>query len=654
MSDEKDEGGGVVLGGISFGVGGTPTEVARDTEVKQDSRAVVQQGPVELGDALLPLRVIAVADLMPRGEFNAGANAPETATRVDPGAFDELFQRLAPRIAIEVESVLADSRKVRVDLSPNSMKSFRPDQLVKDVPLLRSLMDGRRVLERLRDGSVQVDDAASELNRLWNNSPFVSRVLGGVEVKAAPAAPMAAPTDTGASEGDVARILDMVDTGISSSSSEPVPAAAPAPAASKSEGKFGAVIAAIAHSGKNRAGARPDQGIALIEKAVGLQLGVILQHAEVRRLEEAWRGVAFLAARTPKEAVTLSVLSARLDDTPGALDKAINAGHGIEPPVTFAVVDSVCDGDAASLAHLRAIADVGEANACPIITNASSGMFGRHLDEVDRLDNKQALYDAPERAPWRAESNRPAMLWTALTINRVLARNAYDKRTSRIREATVVEQPSDEASAAVWVQPCWAVASLVMKSFDKTGWPCRITGAPDAGVIEDLPVRELELAHSGEKIAVPTEVFFSTETQKALGRLGLVALASQPNDDKAYLMRATTAYVPPPKRTQSYDTAEEQVRYPATPLADQLFVARLAQYLQALGSRIGASNTSTDVQKVLDAAVRELFEIAPPPGPELNVDVRERDGGLVATVTVRPRRFLGVGMEEITLGVPLA
>jgi len=153
---------------------------------------------------------------------------------------------------------------------------------------------------------------------------------------------------------------------------------------------------------------------------------------------------------------------------------------------------------------------------------------------------------------------------------------------------------------------------------------------------------------------VPTEVFFSTETQKALGRLGLVALASQPNAAKAYLMRATTAYVPPPKRTQSYDTAEEQVRYPATPLADQLFVARLAQYLQALGSRIGASNTSTDVQKVLDAAVRELFEIAPPPGPELNVDVRERDGGLVATVTVRPRRFLGVGMEEITLGVPLA
>jgi hypothetical protein len=39
---------------------------------------------------------------------------------------------------------------------------------------------------------------------------------------------------------------------------------------------------------------------------------------------------------------------------------------------------------------------------------------------------------------------------------------------------------------------------------------------------------------------------------------------------------------------------------------------------------------------------------------EINVDVTDQGGRVSAAVTVRPRRFLGVSMEEITLGVPLA
>ncbi len=652
MSDKEKDEGGVVLGGISFGVGGAPTKVAKDPQAEDEPRQGPQ--PIDLGDVLLPLRVIAVADLVPRAEHNAGANPPETAIRVEPTAFDELFARLSPRCAIEVDSVLAD-QKVRVDFAPRSMKSFRPDELVRDIPLLRSLMDGRRVLERLRDGSTSIDAAQSELNRLWNHSPFVARVLGGVELKAAPAAqPRATPAAP--ADDDVMRLLDMVDTGTSAdaaSAPSDAPVAAPPPRAAGGS-KFGAFIAAVAHAGKDRPGARPDQGIALIDKALGLQLGEILQHPEIRRLETAWRGVHFLASRTPKLGVKLEVLSARPEDTASLLDRAIQAGAGIEPPVSFAVVDTHCNGDAASFRQLRALAEVGEANAVPILTNAHEDLLGTHLEAVDRLDNKQALFDAPERAPWRAEANRPAMLWLSLGLNRILARTAYDKRSSRVREAEIAEQPSDERSAAVFIQPCWGVAALAMRSFDKTKWPHRIVGAPEAGILEDLPVREVELPHSGERIAVPTEVFFSTETQQSLARLGILALASQPNSDSAYLMRAATAYVPPPKRTQDGDTAEKQVRYPQTPLVDQLFVARLAQFLRALGSKISAGGNAADVQRILQAALHELFDIAPPPGPELDIDVREQDGNLTAHVTVRPRRFLGVSMDEITLGVPLA
>ena len=653
MSDDKEE-GGIVIGGISFGTG-SPKPKGKGAAA-----------PVEVDSELMPLRMVLVADLAARGAHNAGANAPESAIKIDVGAFDELFERIKPRAAIEVESVLGDGKKVRVDFAPTSMKSFRPDQLVRDMPLLASLMDGRRVLERLRDGSIGIDGATTELNRLWEGSSFAARVLGGVELKQQPsAADVKAPAVSKSDgEGDVMRILDMVDTGTTASgdsdgdgaAAQPAtaqPAAAPPPAAKKEGSKFGAFLAAVAHSGKDRPGARPDQGIALIEKALGMQLGAIVQHPEIRRLEEAWRGVHFLVSRAPKTGVKLEVLSVPPERTAELLSRAINAGAGIEPPMSVAIVDTVCDGDAAAFASLRALADIGEAQAVPIITNASGGLFGRHLEEVDRIDNIAGLYDAPERAPWRAESNRPAMLWLAMAMNRIYMRGAYDKRSSRIREATVAEQPDDEASAAVFIQPCWAIGSLIAKSFEKTGWPHRIVGAPQAGIVEDLAVREIETP-GGETIAVGTEAFFSTESQKALGRLGVIALAAQPNNDQVYVMRANTAYVPPPKRTQDYDTAEDQVRYPQTPLVDQLFVARLAQFLHALGSKISAGGNAAEVEKVLQGAIDELFSMAPPPGPELDIRVSEADGSLTASVTVRPRRFLGVSMEEITLGVPLA
>lgn len=661
---DKDD-GGIVVGGISFGVTGQPAEVSKGDEAGSSPEKTASAGPVELsdvaGDKMLPLRVVAVTDLVPRAEHNAGANAPERPLRVDPSAFDELFAQLQPKCALEVESVLSEGKKVRVDFAPRSMKDFRPDSLVREIPLLRSLMDGRRVLDQLREGTASIEAASSELGRLWNHSPFVSQVLGGVEVKPPPGVSPTAPAakQPGASDDDVARILDMVDTGTQADAPKAPSAPAhpppkPPTSAGSPEGRFGKFIAAVAHSGKDRPGARPDQGLRLIDRAVGLQLGAILQDLEFRRLETAWRGLHLLASRTPKTGVKLEVVSARPGDEAAALQRAIDAAPGIEPPVSFAVVDVEIGSDAPSLACLRAVADVAEANTVPVITNAGAGLFGHDdLTAIDRLDNKVALFEAPERAPWRAEANRPAMLWVAMAMNRVLGRQAYDKRTSRIREAAITEEPADPGRATVWLSPCWATATLAMKSFDKYGWPCRITGAPDGGIIEDLPVHDYQVRGTGESVAIPTEVFFSTETQKALGRLGVLALASQPNNDSAYLLSAATAYVPPPKRTMDGDTSDGPPRYPQAPLVDQLFVARLAQFLQALGGKIGSGGSPGDVENVLRAAVGELFEVAPPPGPEIDIDVSASDGRLHAAVTVRPRRFLGVSMEEITLGVPL-
>jgi type VI secretion system ImpC/EvpB family protein/type VI secretion system ImpB/VipA family protein len=615
---------------------------------------------------ILPLRVLLVADLVPRDEHNAGASAPEAAIRIDPARFEELFTKLRPRIAVEVPSVLAEGRPVRVDLAPTSLKSFRPDGLCAELPLLRSLLDGRLVLDRLRDGSVTQDQARSELDRLWGGSPFAREVLGllpssggaggAARTGGGQAAP--APTPVQAPETNVDALLAMVDLpGPSAVSSEPSFARprdeAPIPATPAAQSKFGDLIAQVARSGKSSAGGiRPVEAIARVERALGAQIGAILQHPEVRRLEQAWRGLRLLTERAQGHSgIRVDIVSARPENAAEAFDRAARTAG--DPPICCAIVDVVIDGTATSFARLEAIAKIAEKHTIPAVLNGSSKLLGLDdLQGVDRLDNKGSLFDAPHKAPWRSAVSKPETRWVSIAINGALARGPYDKTSSRVREAVIKEIPDDDGGF-VWIPPAYLVGSLIVKSFRDTGWPHRIVSGK-GGLIEDLQVREIKSGYEGEEgIAIPTEAFISTDSQRDLAKLGVLAIASAPNSDAAIVMNAPTAYVTPPKRTYDSASTEPELRLDRVSLIDQLFVARVVQFLHALCSKIPPSSDPAEVQPVVDAALWTLFENAPPGGLEINVNASNDGHGTSVAVTVRPRRFLGVQIEEVSLEMPL-
>lgn len=649
-SDEHK--GGFSLGGIGFGVGAprASAEVATGERAARPGAAV--DGLVEVEGMVLPMRVLVVGDFTPVAENNAGILPPTHAVRLAAGELDALFSALKPRLSLEVESVLHEGAKIRVDVPLGSLLAFRPDALCRDVAPLRALLDGKEILERLRSQTIGFEAASAELARRWEGAPLLARVLGGVTAPAlrverslTPAAPPA--------EDAADRILGMLDLDAAPPSSkgadEFADDAPPPPRTANAPGRFDAFLAAVAHSGKGATGApRPDEAIRIVERALGAQLGAILQHPEFRRLEEAYRGLALLVARTPKTGVLLDVVSCRADESSAALARIAGESDGTDvAPVTLAVVDHEVTRAAASLAWFRELAETAETHRVVVVTNAAPSLLGTALSEVERLDYPGALFEAPASAPWRAEVHRASALWTCLAMNRFYARGAYDARASRVREATVVEAASG-AEGEVWIRAAYAIAVLAVKSHARYEWPCGVTGARDGGLVDNLSVREISVA-SSERIAIPTEAFLSTETQRALSRLGITAFASQPNSDAAYLMTATTAYVPPPKRTYDGASSDPEVRFPATTLTDQLFVARLAQALDALGQRIARAGHSADARAYLQAGLGELFRNAPPSGPELELAIEEG----AAALTVRPRRFLGVGLEELTLRIPL-
>jgi type VI secretion system protein ImpC len=604
-----------------------------------DSPAEVSEGPI------LPLRILVVAALTPTADANAGASAPERPVRLDPAEPAAIFTKVRPRIGIEVPNVLFGGQPTKVELAPSGLKSFRPDGLVQEISIVRSLLDGKLVLDRLRAGELTEDQAQAQLDRLWGSASLAAEVLGRAPRAAtpAPASASAAPAPASSAGGSALdNILDMVDI-----PSGGAPAPVDEPASPEGQNKIASIISQVALGGRAKIG-RGKTGIPLVEEALGLQIGAILQHPEVRRLERSYRALSFLAERANRiPGVILEVVGIGDDGAAAALSRTLK---GADPPYTFAVVDVDVDGSARSLTELEALADIGERFTCPVFVNATEQLLGvGDLSRVDKLDSKMNLFTAPHRAPWRSTAHKQALRWVALATNGTLARQPYDKQSSRVREANIKELPGDH-EAFVWMPPIYALAVVCLNSFKETGWPARITGTRH-GVVENLPVREVE--DDGAPVAIPTQAFISTDSQRELSRIGILALASAPNSDAAYLHAAPTAYVQPDKKTYDSATTQAEDRPPAVSLVDQLFVGRLVQFARTLSGKIPPDSDPGEAKQVLEAATWALFDKAPPAGPEIRVDVQRGGDGLVAQFSVRPRRFLGVSLDELGFEMPI-
>ena len=182
------------------------------------------------------------------------------------------------------------------------------------------------------------------------------------------------------------------------------------------------------------------------------------------------------------------------------------------------------------------------------------------------------------------------------------------------------------------------------------------SGHERGGWLRTCPVHHLPSGYEGEEgIAIPTEAFLSTDTQRELAKSGVLALASAPNSDAVYLQSAPTAYVTPPKKTYDSATTEPEVRLERVSLVDQLFVARLVHFLRALCSKLPTAAAPAEAQSVVEGGLWALFEGAPPASVDFQVTAQSKGGqaGTTVQVTVRPRRYLGVSIEEIGLEMPL-
>lgn len=102
-------------------------------------------------------------------------------------------------------------------------------------------------------------------------------------------------------------------------------------------------------------------------------------------------------------------MSTNATDTTNTLNKAFVNNGNMKPPITCAITNVTIKNNATSLTRIRAITNVTKKFTIPIFTNTSPKLFDKnHLDNIDHLNNKTALFETPQHTPWQKKAHHPA------------------------------------------------------------------------------------------------------------------------------------------------------------------------------------------------------------------------------------------------------
>ena len=151
---------------------------------------------VYIGDAMemkeLPFVMGVLGDFSGKPEKALPALKDRKFVDIDRDNFNKVLGAMAPRLAYQVDDKLSgkDDQKLNVELKFKSMDDFSPENVAKQVPLLRALLEQRENLKNLSarlDGNDKLDEL---LQKVLSNSE-VREALAKELGSPAPEAPKA-------------------------------------------------------------------------------------------------------------------------------------------------------------------------------------------------------------------------------------------------------------------------------------------------------------------------------------------------------------------------------------------------------------------------------------------------------------------------------
>ncbi len=492
-----------------------------------------------------------------------GGRGGATRHVVDPHELSGLPGRLGVSVEVAVPNLLGGSPPMLgARIAFDALRDMAPKRVAERFQPLADAM-------RVADGTLPDDGRFPLLAQARLGSPGSGS-----------SAPSAAPPSPAAGDGDLDRLLGMIDT--------------PGSAADDGSAARRAVSAFIASTSSSPRPAAAGSGTAGL---IAAQRKALLQDPGLREVLESWQGLRLLAQAIGKDgSVRVELVDTGDRDPAGMLageiaDEELRSG---EPVPALVVVASRLRADASGLELARAIARAAERLQAPAVVSLAAD-FGNGLDvaSAQALDEPGLILERPGFEVWSALRDEDAGRWLCAAWNDVLVRAA------------------DEEAPAMWLAPAWVVAAQVLRSIDATGWPSEIVGRSAA--VSGFDVHEVDAA--GRRAACATAGLFTANACRSLADSGILALAGVPDRDEVATLVAPTVHRP----GRFPDDPHGQAARLLSSLPYQLAAARLAVLASHARSQL-MGDTPAELAAAMESWLGGVL-VATGPGAAIGVRV---------------------------------
>lgn len=371
-----------------------------------------------------------------------------------------------------------------------------------------------------------------------------------------------------------------------------------------------------------------DRDIAAIDALISAQLDAFLHAPRMRRLEGAWRGLAWLVdAIEPGGRVKARVLSCSWNDICRDLERAAEFDQsqmfrkiyedefGVPggEPYGLLIIDHELrhrPGPGAptdDVTALRLLSQVSAAAFVPTILGASPALL-----EVDSFADLANVKDpaAPLRSAdfvrWRSLFNQEDIRFLAVTLPRVLARPPWHDDPARLDRFRYDEYAPDPDSR-VWSSAGYAFAATVVRAFANHAWPADIRGVETdrrgGGLVDHLAVETFRTDAPPYRASVwarpSLDVTLTDRQERQLVDAGFMPLSAIPFTDDAVFGAVRGLQMPAQYTGANAGAANANARLSAQ-INTLLCVSRFAHFVKVLGrDMVGSFKTSEEIEREL-------------------------------------------------------
>ncbi|MEJ8472470.1 type VI secretion system contractile sheath large subunit [Roseibium algae] len=372
--------------------------------------------------------------------------------------------------------------------------------------------------------------------------------------------------------------------------------------------------------------------IAEIDKKLTEQINLILHHADLQKLESAWRGLHFLVNNTETdEKLKIRVLNISKKDLSKTLRKFKGTAWDQSPifkklyeeeygqfggePYGCLLGDYYFDHSPRDVEMLSEISKVAASAHAPFLTAPAPSLF--QMDSWSELANPRDLtkiFQTPEYAAWRSLRESEDSRYLGLAMPRFLGRHPYGDKTDPVEEFAFEEDTEGASSDKYcWVNASYGMARNITRSFKEYGWCTRIRGIESGGTVDNLPTHTFPTDDGGVDMKCPTEIAISDRREAELAKNGMMPLIHRKNSDMAAFIGAQSLQKP-----AEYDDPDATSNANLAARLPYLFATcRFAHYLKCIvRDKIGSFKERSDMQDWLQSWIENYVDFNASSSPE--------------------------------------